>query len=234
MQSGEKVIQAKANVPLKEGLFKKRNGEVIDLKQLKPEEKYEIAYGETDRYRAGPAIGYVDPLILACSFRSVLDVGCGVGLSLLGFIIRKKIAKGTELCKYCLNNFLFPFVASGIVKEARAQKLPYPDNSFDMVFCVDVLEHIPEGDVTLVLSELHRVSSKYIFLGISMAKDIGMEKLGIDLQLHETVQDKKWWGERCETAGMKFVQELPGMYGGKLVNRANAGSWLFSKGGCDE
>ena len=42
------------------------------------------------------------------------------------------------------------------------QQLPFPDNSFPLVICLEVLEHLP--DSSLGLRELVRVSSEYVLL----------------------------------------------------------------------
>jgi SAM-dependent methyltransferase len=42
--------------------------------------------------------------------------------------------------------------------------LPFPDNSFPLVICLEVLEHLP--DSTVGLGELARVSSEYVLLSV--------------------------------------------------------------------
>ena len=42
--------------------------------------------------------------------------------------------------------------------------LPFPDNSFPLVICLEVLEHLP--DSTVGLRELARVSSEYVLLSV--------------------------------------------------------------------
>ena len=44
------------------------------------------------------------------------------------------------------------------------QKLPFPDNSFDMVVANQILEHL--GNVEEIVSEIKRVSKKYMFIGL--------------------------------------------------------------------
>jgi glycosyltransferase involved in cell wall biosynthesis len=43
-----------------------------------------------------------------------------------------------------------------------ARRLPFPDGSFDVVCCSDVLEHVPEGDRDAVLGELFRVARRLV------------------------------------------------------------------------
>ncbi len=42
------------------------------------------------------------------------------------------------------------------------QSLPFPDNSFDLAFCSEVIEHVP--DPARLVAELKRVSSKYVLI----------------------------------------------------------------------
>lgn len=42
--------------------------------------------------------------------------------------------------------------------------LPFPDNTFPLVICLEVLEHLP--DSTVGLRELARVSSEYILMSV--------------------------------------------------------------------
>jgi len=53
-----------------------------------------------------------------------------------------------------------------------ATQLQFPDRSFDFVFCAEVLEHIPEPDLTAACRELSRVSSKHILIGVPNEQDI--------------------------------------------------------------
>lgn len=50
--------------------------------------------------------------------------------------------------------------------------LNYNDNSFDFVFCAEVLEHIPSHLVERACSELSRVTKKYLLIGVPYKQDI--------------------------------------------------------------
>jgi ubiquinone/menaquinone biosynthesis C-methylase UbiE len=43
--------------------------------------------------------------------------------------------------------------------------MPFKDNTFEFVFCLDMLEHIPKKDRLLVIQEMIRVSKKHIIIG---------------------------------------------------------------------
>ena len=85
----------------------------------------------------------------------VLDVGCGTGavLDLLkdrGFMV-EGVDNNEEALKYCRNKNLNVTLGS-------AEKMSYPDETFDLVVALDVLEHLPEPG--LATQEIYRVLKK--------------------------------------------------------------------------
>jgi ubiquinone/menaquinone biosynthesis C-methylase UbiE len=87
--------------------------------------------------------------------QTVLDVGTGSGLFTEQFA-----EKGLQVTGLDANPAMLPvaqqYVPSGIFQEGVAEKLPFPDSSFDLVF-MGLLLH--EADDTLAaLSEAHRVA----------------------------------------------------------------------------
>jgi len=101
----------------------------------------------------------------------VLDAGCGDGNNLLGL---QKVSKnlGIDIQLYALD---YNTLRVKRVKEeggfnnvycASLLQLPFPKQTFDLVICNQVLEHIP--DYMLALHELYRVTKKnsYLLLGV--------------------------------------------------------------------
>lgn len=86
--------------------------------------------------------------------KKILDVGCGKGRfsALLS-------EKGAHVIGVDISNGLLE-IARKRVKNVRfehgsATNLPFPDNSFDYVLCIETLEHIP--DIEKALKEMARV-----------------------------------------------------------------------------
>lgn len=57
---------------------------------------------------------------------------------------------------------------SQVVEAGVLTNLPYANNTFDLVFSADVLEHIHEDEAEAVVGELVRVSRRHLFLSISL------------------------------------------------------------------
>jgi hypothetical protein len=53
-----------------------------------------------------------------------------------------------------------------------AAQLPFPDRAFDLVMCVEVLEHIPERLLRRVCAELTRVTRRHLIIGVPYDQDL--------------------------------------------------------------
>lgn len=94
---------------------------------------------------------------------SVLEVGCNIGVQ-LEFLRRMGFTNltGVEINEYAVKRAkeLHPdieFIAgSGF-------ELPFDDASFDFVYTSGVLIHISPDDIGKIMSEMHRVTRKYVW-----------------------------------------------------------------------
>jgi SAM-dependent methyltransferase len=98
--------------------------------------------------------------------RQILDVGCGEGFTLK--ILRESGVKAAMVgVDYSLTALAWS-VANGVAQSplnvADVQHLPFRDNSFDLVLCLEVLEHLPDSGVGL--GELLRVSRDCVVLSV--------------------------------------------------------------------
>ena len=96
---------------------------------------------------------------------SILDVGAGEGF-VLEKLRQQKIGKKLEGIEYMdeaitLGKKVNPKVT---IKKGDIYKLPYKANSFEVIICTEVLEHLEEPNKALI--ELKRVTSKYIILSV--------------------------------------------------------------------
>lgn len=109
-------------------------------------------------FRVGYAKKIIDQIKINPEKISVLEVGCGGGIlseeiAKMGFIIT-----GIDPAEQSLE------IARAHAKESQlniryengaGESIPYPDCSFDVVLCCDVLEHVQ--DLTKVIAEISRV-----------------------------------------------------------------------------
>lgn len=96
---------------------------------------------------------------------SILDVGCGEGFTLNRL---KEHGIGTRLegVEYLrdaieLGKDMYPEIK---IIQGNIYELPYKDNSFDLVLCTEVLEHLEEPEKAL--KELIRISKKYLVISV--------------------------------------------------------------------
>lgn len=94
----------------------------------------------------------------------VLEVGCGEGGQL-----RKvaRLAPGAELFGFDLPSDELAARWEGLDAQmacGSAEHLPYPDDSFDLVLALEVLEHVPDPDA--VLAEIARVGTGAVVLSV--------------------------------------------------------------------
>lgn len=92
--------------------------------------------------------------------KSILDVGCGIGLDYTYY-------KGSHV-KYLGVDITEKFLKECKKRGVPAQygdilNLPFPDKSFDTVYCKDLLLHLPVGLWRKALTEMVRVAKKQVF-----------------------------------------------------------------------
>lgn len=142
-------------------------------------------------------INIVQNLINNYEFKTVLDAGCGSGDVVRCLIDHGYEARGIELSSEVLRNHASDLYKKNIVQQGSLLALPFPDNSFDVVFSSEVLEHIPEMDIPFVASELNRVAKKVVFMTISLRPSSNFNLY------HITLKPRKWWEQHFLNLGLK-------------------------------
>lgn len=97
---------------------------------------------------------------------TVLDVGFGLGYGLNILSIKAKQVRGVEVdpkvLQYCNDTVLGRNPRLVSLSLYDGYHINFPDSYFDVVSCVDVLEHVE--DYHLFLNELLRISRKGVFI----------------------------------------------------------------------
>ncbi|MBL1212331.1 MAG: class I SAM-dependent methyltransferase [Ignavibacteriae bacterium] len=91
--------------------------------------------------------------------RNMLNIGVG------GKVIEKLIPDSIECFGLDHDIELKPTV------QASIEELPFKDNTFDLVTCFEVLEHLPFEKFEFLLKELSRVSRKDVLLSLPFANN---------------------------------------------------------------
>ena len=103
--------------------------------------------------------------IIPPDVRTILDVGCGNG-AFLNSLSDSYQAIGLDSSQEALK-----YVQTKTVKGDIAA-LPFESASFDLVTCLEVLEHLSCDAFDKALFELQRVSRKYIIISVPNAEDL--------------------------------------------------------------
>jgi SAM-dependent methyltransferase len=82
-----------------------------------------------------------------------LDLGCGDGR--LTSVLRAGSITGADVSGIALERFAARLPQASAVRVEPDAPLPFPDTAFDLVLCVETIEHV--RDVQLFLSEVRRV-----------------------------------------------------------------------------
>jgi len=101
---------------------------------------------------------------LLASAARVLEVGCGEGANLVNLPTKRKLelAVGVDFSEEKSNFWFNSTKQAGVAKNcgglcADATALPLVSASFDLVFCRDLLHHVPSAKQPAVLAEMFRV-----------------------------------------------------------------------------
>lgn len=87
--------------------------------------------------------------------KSVLDVGCGIGFDYDHYRDSDIKYLGVDITP----KFVDAARQRGVpAQQANVLKLPFKDNSFDTVYCKDLLIHLQPGDWRVALTEMARVA----------------------------------------------------------------------------
>ncbi|MHA1868730.1 MAG: methyltransferase [Candidatus Heimdallarchaeaceae archaeon] len=122
--------------------------------------------------------------------KSILDIGAGLGH--YGFVLQEFMDcnyLGIEKSKWAVKNC--PYKDLDIRQMDITKGIALPDSNYDLVLCLDILEHLEEEKLDFVLDALSR-TGKYFIFSIPF---LGDPNLMMD-STHKIFKPKKWWIEK--------------------------------------
>ncbi|WP_247870380.1 class I SAM-dependent methyltransferase [Ochrobactrum sp. CGA5] len=135
----------------------------------------------------------VEYILQSCGYGNLLELSAGINTSVPEFIRQgiNVISVQPENTTECLNGlFGERYVTASFLQ------LPFLDNSFSTVVANGCLEQMGTKDIPIVLNEIYRVSSRYVFLRIRLTGDPTSTTLS-----HQG--GRAWWETSCFEAGFR-------------------------------
>lgn len=138
--------------------------------------KFKILRPDPKKYSTIVGVGSVVPVQIEAYFLAlnkyvdenakILDVGFGLGYGLNILSIKSREVNGVDVdvkvLDYCNNTLVGKNPRLMILKIFDGYNIPFPDETFDVVVSVDVIEHVE--DYERLIKEMLRVSKKGVFL----------------------------------------------------------------------
>jgi ubiquinone/menaquinone biosynthesis C-methylase UbiE len=134
-------------------------------------EKWEESYfSPTDKKR----IEYIKNII-PNEINTLLDVGCGNGI-LVNYLQQHYQNDFSRICGVDRSTTSLKFVKTE-KSESNIDDLPFKDGEFEMVTCLEVIEHLPLEVYAKALTEIERVSSKYVIISVPYEENLDLSKV---------------------------------------------------------
>jgi len=197
--------------------------------------EYEKEYYENDEFWKEGMIedpfnkGRIDKTInfIPLNIQNLVDVGCGNGKLLSELKVKRPELKllGVDRSTAALKYVQVDKVEADILKTGLS------DNSFDCVTCCEVIEHLPCDVFDLALTELARISSKYILISVPYMEDLAngqvlcpqcKSRFNINLHLRSfsTEQIKSLLNDKgFKNIGLEYAGEMIRSYGSQFIKR---------------
>jgi len=131
---------------------------------------------------------------------NTLDVGCGIGNLVWGFLNSGVTAEGIDISKDAISQS--PVEVKTHLRVGDIFNLDYPNNSFDLVNCSDILEHIPKENSGEAIQSLYRVTDRWLILNICLWTEKNARLDPTHINLHS----KRWWEKKINRLGYSIIK----------------------------
>jgi hypothetical protein len=129
-----------------------------------------------------------DQVIRSLQPRTILDAGCAMGLLVEAFWDRGITATGFDISDYAIAN-----VRRDIQPYCRVASVVQPiEGTYDVVTCIEVLEHLPEADAIAGITNIARATNTILF---------SSSPIDVTEPTHINVRQPIWWLEEFRKVG---------------------------------
>ncbi len=121
----------------------------------------EYRNSDSEKERIADLIG-----LLPENIETILDIGARDGF--LSKLLAERCSRVTAL------DLEKPSICHNKIQcvKGNITTLDFPDKYFDLVFCAEVLEHLPGNLLSRACAEVTRVSNRYVIIGVPYKQDI--------------------------------------------------------------
>lgn len=120
-----------------------------------------------------------------------LDIGCANGMLVKALNMFAVEAWGVDISKWAIDNAEPEIKHRCIELDVRSNKLPFANESFDLVCSMGTLEHIEADLLDFVISEIARVTRRWIYISVPVTNSY-LDKPWGDTT-HVTFKPCSWW-----------------------------------------
>lgn len=124
----------------------------------------------------------------------ILDIGCGKGFMIydLKKLLPKAKIVGIDISRYAIKNSKKEI--RHLLKLGNAKKLPFKNNTFDLIISINTLHNLNKRDCSMALREIDRVTKKNAYITVDAYKNIKEKKRMYAWNLTaKTIMHEKDW-----------------------------------------
>jgi len=132
--------------------------------------KYDRLFADGDRYNANPdhdRFTVAEAFVRRCTGKSLLDVGTG-----RGHFFNRMVRAGFDTYGVEPSATARARLGERTIVPGYSHAIPFSSAHFDIVVCLDVLEHVPDRFVVPSLEEIARVARGVVVLSLADHEDI--------------------------------------------------------------
>jgi len=157
-------------------------------------------YDDYVRDASGPSRILAEMLHRALGPKTALDVGCAVGHTVKGLREYGVGAYGIDISHWAVGEANAPQISQLDISKAPIE------GSYDLVYCYDVVEHIPMSRLNFAICNLWRATNKVLVVVPALYPEGTTEDL--NEPTHLIFHDYPWWRNFCEQCGCRFDPDL--------------------------